>query len=259
VIALLLALYPAQWRRRYGEEFAAVLESRPIGPFDVLDVLLGALDARLARTRLAGAAVIDGPGGGHLMMLRIGGIGGIAGGILWFVGIATTSAGLGPALLWYGCLTLGTLGLLLALAGLSAFQAHREPRLAWAAFAIPGLGTILSLVGLAISLVRPGDGPVLAGWSSWGIWALGLLGTVVGSLLFAVATIRAAVLSTRAAKALAISAATLLLVGLGLTGDGSAPLGVAVMATVLGAFAASWAWLGISALRRGPIRAIATA
>ena len=45
MIGLLLAVYPASWRRRYGEEFRAVLESRPLGPFDVADVLLGALDA----------------------------------------------------------------------------------------------------------------------------------------------------------------------------------------------------------------------
>ncbi len=49
MIGLLLAFYPAQWRQRYGEEFRAVLESRPLGPFDFADVLIGALDARLTR------------------------------------------------------------------------------------------------------------------------------------------------------------------------------------------------------------------
>lgn len=193
------------------------------------------------------------------MLLRIGGFAGITGGILWFVGMATTSAGFGPRPLWFACLILGTLGILVALAGLSAFQAHRQPRLAWAAFAIPGLGTILSTFGLAFSILQPGDGPIVAGWSSWGIWALGLFTTVVGSLLFAVATVRAAVLSTRAATALAISAVVILFFAFGLGGEGSAQFETALLAAMLGSFAGSWAWLGASALRRGPIRAVVTA
>ena len=47
IINLLLRCYPARWRARYGDEFAAVLDERPLGPFDVADVLLGALDAHL--------------------------------------------------------------------------------------------------------------------------------------------------------------------------------------------------------------------
>ncbi|HEY5982424.1 MAG TPA: hypothetical protein VIU38_03060, partial [Anaerolineales bacterium] len=46
--ASLLALYPAAWRERYGEEFAALLEQGLHSPLDVVDVLLGALDAHLA-------------------------------------------------------------------------------------------------------------------------------------------------------------------------------------------------------------------
>ena len=41
----LVRLYPASWRARYGEEFEALLEERPLGPFDVADVLLSAVDA----------------------------------------------------------------------------------------------------------------------------------------------------------------------------------------------------------------------
>jgi hypothetical protein len=55
MIALLIRLYPARWRARYGDEFAVVLEERPLGPFDVADVLLGALDAHL-HLRSLGAA-----------------------------------------------------------------------------------------------------------------------------------------------------------------------------------------------------------
>lgn len=44
----LLRLYPAEWRARYGEEFAALLEDCPLSFFGLLDVLLGALDAHIA-------------------------------------------------------------------------------------------------------------------------------------------------------------------------------------------------------------------
>ena len=52
--ALLIRCYPARWRARYGDEFEAILEERPLGPFDVADILLGALNAQL---RLRGHGV----------------------------------------------------------------------------------------------------------------------------------------------------------------------------------------------------------
>jgi hypothetical protein len=210
VINVLLALYPAPWRRRYGEEFRAVLESRPLGPFDVADVVLGALDARLAFRFAETSSAL----GGHITMLRLGGYGAIGGGTLWALGLAIGSA-TEDTRTWLPVAMLGTIGLLLALAGLSAFQAHREPRLAWAAFATPALGAVVSIVGLAGMLVKQ-DEPFVGSWSGWGVWAVGMLAMVIGSALFAVATIRAAVLSVRAAIALLISSLAFIVVGLGL-------------------------------------------
>jgi hypothetical protein len=258
MIGLLLALYPARWRARYGEEFRAVLEARPLGPFDFADVLLGALDARLTRFRFAGAAGID---GGPLMMLRIGGFGALFGGGLWFLGLAVASLPGGDDTVWLGLTALGTLGLLAALIGLSAFQAHRHPILAWAAFAIPGLGALVSVIGATVMAFGPGDEPmVLGSLSAWSVWAVGLLGTFVGSIIFAVATIRAAVFSRRAAIALAVSSALVLVAMLGGMSTDTQGLAMqAVLALVLGSFGASWMALGIMALRRGPIRAIAPA
>jgi hypothetical protein len=258
MIGLLLAMYPARWRHRYGEEFRAVLESRPLGPFDVADVLIGALDARLTRFRFTGTVRID---GGPLMMLRIGGFGALFGGILWFVGIAVASQPGGDDTAWISLAALGTLGLLLALIGLSAFQAHRDPVLTWAAFAIPGLGSLASVIGLTVMALGPGDDPLLFGsFSAWSVCILGLLGTLIGSIVFAIATIRAAVFSRRAAMALAVSSAFVLLLAFGLSGDTTQTPGAQlVLAVALGSFAASWIALGIMALRRGPIRAIAPA
>ncbi|HEX9091640.1 MAG TPA: hypothetical protein VF831_09135, partial [Anaerolineales bacterium] len=47
VRAWLLHLYPAAWRERYAEEFAAMLEQGMLSPLDVVDIFLGACDARL--------------------------------------------------------------------------------------------------------------------------------------------------------------------------------------------------------------------
>lgn len=258
MIGLLLAMYPARWRQRYGEEFRDLLESRPLGPFDFADVLIGALDARLTRFRFAGAASID---GGPLMMLRLGGIGAIAGGASWFIGLAVASMPGGDDAAWLALIALGTAGLLLALIGLSAFQAHRHPILAWAAFAIPGLGAFVSVIGATVMALGPGDDPlVLGSFSAWSVWMLGLLGVLVGSIIFAVATIRAAVFSRRAAIALAVSSATVLVVMTGRLGVNVEGTGAELLlAVVMGSFGASWIALGVMALRGGPIRAVAPA
>jgi hypothetical protein len=83
--AFLISLYPARWRARYGDEFELILSDRPLGPFDVADVLLGALDAHL-HFRGLGAASIHGKG--FAMTLRIGGYAAILGGLLWFIALA---------------------------------------------------------------------------------------------------------------------------------------------------------------------------
>jgi hypothetical protein len=255
MIGLLLAMYPARWRQRYGEEFRAVLESRPLGPFDFADVLIGALDARLTRFRFAGAAVVD---GGPLKMLRIGGFGAIAGGPLWFLGIAVASAlGEPDGAPWMFVAMAGTVGLLLALVGMSAFQAHRQPALTWAAFAIPALGTVLSLIGMFGMATRTSDAPLIGSLGPWETWILGVLAMLVGSILFAVASIRAGVLSRRAAQSLAITAAAVIILALGGIGDVGNGASIILFAASMASFGGSWVALGLSALRRGPIRAVA--
>jgi hypothetical protein len=257
MIGLLLAMYPATWQRRYGEEFRAVLESRPLGPFDVADVLLGALDARLAPRRYGISAGLT---GGHQMMLRIGGVGAVTGGILFFLGIAAASELGGSDEPWIVVGLLGTLGILVALIGLSAFQAYRDPKLAWAAFAIPGIGTLVTIVGMT-GMVAMGESedPFIGSWGAWWIWAVGLLTTLVGSILFGIATLRAAVLSRRAAQALAWSAGVGIIVAFSGFDSGSSTLGGLVIGGFLAAFSLSWVALGVSALRRGPIVAIGAA
>ena len=67
---LLIRLYPARWRDRYGDELAAMLEERPVGPFDAADLILGALDAHL---HLRGLGAASEHRKGFAMSLRVGG------------------------------------------------------------------------------------------------------------------------------------------------------------------------------------------
>ena len=184
----------------------------------------------------------------------------IGGGVLWFLAIAVASAiGEPDGTPWMLVAMVGTVGLLLALIGLSSFQAHRQPALAWAAFAIPAIGSVVSLVGMYGMATRPSDITFIGSFSPWDIWILGMLATLVGSILFAFASIRAGVLSRRAAQGLGITAAAIIVVALGasgLVGNGPYPI---IVAAFLASFAGSWVALGLSALRSGPIRAIAPA
>jgi hypothetical protein len=50
----LVRLYPSAWRERYGEEFRAVLAEERFSAWSVLDVVLGAVDARLHPERVLG-------------------------------------------------------------------------------------------------------------------------------------------------------------------------------------------------------------
>lgn len=232
-----------------------VLESRPLGPYDVADVLLGALDARVTRFRLLERGATR---GGHQVVLRIGGYGAVAGGILWFVGMAGASLLDMPEGTPFLVLAmLGMVGLLLAFIGLSAFQAHRAPALAWAALAIPSVGILVALVGMyGMATIPIGS---VGSEEAWEIWFLGLLATFVGSVLFAIATVRAAVLSRRSAITLAISAVLIVALSLGFPVQLGEDLGPLAVAVVMAAFSGSWVVLGLGALRGGPIRAIAPA
>ncbi len=99
---------------------------------------------------------------------------------------------------------------LVALIGLSSFQARQHPRLIWAAFALPALGTVMSCIGL-VAMAAVGDRPFVAGLSPWSIWMLGVMLTVVGSALFALATFHTRALPRLAAGALATGSGILLL------------------------------------------------
>jgi len=248
--SILIRCYPARWRARYGDEFEAILEERPLGPFDVADILLAAFDAHL---HLRGLGAASDRQRGFMMSLRLGGSAAILGAILFLTGfvVASTDDAVGVEVLPGAALFLtGTALLLLALVGLSAFQARRHPRLIWAAFAVPAVGLTLTAVGI-VAMATRGDGPFLAGLSPWEIWVLGVFATVVGTGLFAIATYRTGALPRPAAGLLGAGSALLLaavILGMGLVGLPEAIVPAVFLVGLL-AFTAGWVALGWTAIR----------
>jgi hypothetical protein len=249
--ALLLRCYPARWRARYGDEFAAVLEERPLGPFDVADVLLGALDAHL---HLRGLGAASEHRKGFAMPLRIGGYAAIASGLLWLIVMAANAVNDGDeaGLPWIGPVLLALVVTnLVALTGLSAFQARRYPVLTWAAFAVPALGAVTALLaGAGMAISGNSDAVLVGELSGWAIATLGFAALVIGSGLFGLATWLARSLS-RTASGLLVVGSLSVVIGLAGVLGGSAPEALAPVLTlaVVVIFPAGWVAMGVSALR----------
>jgi len=235
----LIRLYPARWRARYGDEFAAILEERSLGPFDVADILLGAFDAQL-RLRKVGTDIAHGRS--FSMSLRIGGFAAIVGAAFWPVGFFITAGYRGDIgaidpVAARLLLIAGSLALLVAFAGLSAFQARTHPGFAWAAFVIPAVGTIASIVGIV--------GFHLSSEDYFPVWILGTMTFFVGSTLFAIATYRTAALSRGAAMLLGVGSALTMIFAMSGGGNPSP----ALMVAALGGFGLGWFALGVQAIR----------
>lgn len=229
--ALLIRCYPAAWRERYGDEFAAVLDERPLGPFDVADILLGALDARL-RFRDRRADLTERKG--FTMSLRIGGIAAILGAsalaVAWFLGSGLFAVNDTVAAL---ALVVGLALLLIGVAGLSAFQARIDPTLSWAAFGFFGVGMIVAFVGFV--------GAWLGRDGFWDFGALGVIVALVGTLFFAILTYQT--------RALSRGAALLLAVGSVLPFAAMVSGQMILVAGALFCFLLGWFVLGIQAIR----------
>lgn len=248
-MSILVRLYPASWRARYGDELEAILEDDPPSPYDTVDLLLGAIDAHL---HLRGLGRRLDHRKGIPMSLRLAGSAAIAGGALWIVALAIAAFAAfanvsGDATPLFVLIFAAQLALVVALAGLSAYQAHRYPTLVWIAFLVPAAGVIASLAGMIGMAVR-GDAVLVADFSGWYVWFIGMLATVGGSVLFGAVTYRTAAISRPGALVLTVgSAIAVVAIGssiLGLVPDGGA--------SVLGgvAFGAGWIVLGRDALRR---------
>ena len=246
---LLLGLFPAPWRARYGEEFEALLEERPLGPFDVADILLAAFDAHL---NLRGLTAASDHAKGFVMTLQFAGLAAVFGGLAWAAGLAISSAdgtdGVGIGIWMF---VAGTVLLLLALVGLSAFQSRSHPRLVWAAFIVPAVGAVVTTAGALLMALNP-DAKILVGLAGWDFWFVGLVTLVFGSGLFALASWRTGSVS-RAGSALLGAAAVILLIALppmfGLVAIPWEPLLSIALAALLLTFSGGWIVLGLGAIR----------
>ncbi len=217
----LVRLYPSAWRERYGAEFVALLDERPPNALDRLDIVRGAIDARIH------PQVLDDPtepATGPAGLRRAGAVGAI-GGLLWaLAGLSFYGA---PYVDDLGYKDGGSVVLLAvsaaALTGLAAaLVVHRmadRSVVLWGAAAAILLG--------AIGLAMP-----------WPILVVGFFGIVIGTLVFGV------IGASRLGPAyLAVGVGALLALGFN-TEDGRAlwliPLG------------AAWVVAGVMTFRGGP-------
>jgi hypothetical protein len=242
----LLRLYPAAWRARYGDEFDALLAERPLAPFDVADVLLGAVDAHVHRR--AATAPASTHRKGLTMTPRLGGQAAVVGGFLMLIGLPLTKDATFPGAF---VILAGTGALVVALVGLSAFQSRQHPLLVWAAFVIPAAGIVMCCVGGAAIALAGGQ---VLGESGSRMLFLGLLTMLTGSALFAGVTYRTGALPRPAAGLLGLGTGLLLvpmIIGnlpLDLPVGSGTVLLVPLMVGVV-AFPIGWIALGWTAIR----------
>ena len=241
MIRLLLRCYPARWRARYGEEFEALLDEAALGPFDVADILLGAIDARLL---LRGPSADIGQRREFFMSLRIGGFAAVIASSIWTLLLLATGSLQGRpfggvvAVLAFA----GLLALLVAVAGLSAYQARAHPKLVWTAFALMAAGSVAMAIGAAADLVDI----VAADWNV-AVVAIGGLSAILGSALFGIATYRYSTLSRYAASLLVAGPATIALALL--VAPVALDLSYLLIFPAALCLLAGWFALGVSAIR----------
>jgi hypothetical protein len=186
----LLRLYPRAWRERYGDEFAELLEARPPSLRDQLDIVLGAIDARM-NPQLPGHR----PARTASMRDRLLAIGAITAGVLFSLWAAVIVAALprwgeagavdeGLLNLSFGA---GMLGAMLGIAVLLGLALRHIRDL----HAIGAIGAVLAAAGFLMFTGESGTEAVLLLFSGTLLMSVGLARAVgwVASLVLVVATV----------------------------------------------------------------------
>lgn len=180
----LLRLYPAVWRDRYGAEFEALLADRPPSPLDRLDIVRGALDARL-RPQLTRAESSATRRGWHPAVV----LAAITGGSLFIIGSWSLAAQGDPLpyrdgtillyVAWIGALLIaaGPMRSVALAAGGSRFSRLLALIVIWAAFLIVAPWPIFAL-GFYVFTVACLVAGIVRSRSGGAAWLL----VVVGSL-----------------------------------------------------------------------------
>jgi hypothetical protein len=190
----LLALYPRAWRARYGEEFAELLESRPPTPRDRLDIVIGAIDARI-NPQISGADDRERSVGGDRaarvtavvtgVLLTIWGVIGATSMVPWDSGLEPRTPAELINLAWMS----GMLGAFLAPVAFGIvivrYQRVLGPAGVIGALLTPA-GLIMSALGMGmVALLALGAGVILFSWRANGriLSAPVALGFAAGTLL----------------------------------------------------------------------------
>ena len=248
----LVRLYPRAWRDRYEDEFLAVLEARPVGPFDTVDVALGALDAH---RRAAGRRGPMSPRKEISMSTRFGGLAAVATGVLWFGFLAIAAIPDGNALIGVVALILGLFALAVAVVGLGAAQSRAHPVATWIAVLVPVIGVGVALSGFVVLSAMYGDVPLIGDFTPWWIGTVGIMLVLGGAALFGLVTLISSVLSRTAAALIAFGGLGSLVIAIaGSSGIGAVPeilMRIALIAAAT-AFGVGWLWLGRSAIQTTP-------
>ena len=160
----LISLYPRAWRDRYGLEFQTLMSERPPTPRDRLDIVRGALDARL-HPQLREASPDGTP-----RQVRIGATVAVLGGGLWIAaGFAFLGSSIIPELGYKDSSSAVVIAMAGALVtGIAAFLV---------ASSLPARS---ALTNAAIAIVLG----ALAMTQPWPVVFFGFFAAVIGTLLF---------------------------------------------------------------------------
>lgn len=164
----LIELYPRAWRDRYELEFLGVMEARKPSLGDRVDVVRGAVDARLHPQVAATGPEDPAPS----RSARLGGFLAVVGGLLWaFAGIAFNSTLINPALGYKEVDAAGAIAiaaaLVTALASLTLARSMPERPAVMS-------NTALAILFSGLTMLLP-----------WPMVALGFMATCLATSLFA--------------------------------------------------------------------------
>lgn len=164
----LIELYPRAWRDRYELEFLGIMEARKPSLGDRVDVVRGAIDARLHPQVAATGSDAPAPAGSA----RLGGVLAVIGGSLWAVaGITINGTMVNPSLGYKEVDTVGAIAVAAAivtgLAGLAVARSTPERP------AVMSNTALAALFG-GLTMLLP-----------WPIVALGFTATCLATSLFA--------------------------------------------------------------------------
>jgi hypothetical protein len=167
--SVLIGLYPGAWRRRYGDEMAALIEDRPAGFRGSVDLVRGALDVWLHPTMPSRVPIASALAGGGLWTV-------VAAGVVlqpvpldWPGYLAET---LPMAFLAVGFLLVATLGCALRIT-------ESRGRAIGVVTALAGLGYLAWIAALGAALAGVADGPTMAAAQTLALVGTALVGVIL--------------------------------------------------------------------------------